>query len=87
MTEETTVSEHGTCEAWACNKPSVGHRANGLGVVNLCGKHLHRGGKCPDCGDVMWPDITGEWRCSECDAATDRMVQGWWEDAVAEGEA
>ena len=89
------MRERGTCEAWACDKPAVGHRANGLGVVHLCVDHLpadqmdddgpEDDAICDVCIKPKAPDITGELRCAGCDEAIESMFASDWEDAVAEG--
>jgi hypothetical protein len=79
------VRGRGTCDAWACNNPAVGHRSNGHGTyLHLCAGHLPA--DCPDCDRPVRAGITGELRCRRCDEGVEQMVRGWWEESVAAGE-
>lgn len=88
------MRDRGTCEAYRCERPAIGYRANGLGVVNLCENHLPENRRegdeevvCDVCIKPNQPDETGELRCTSCDEAIDTMARSDWEDAVAEGRA
>ena len=90
------MRERGTCDAWACDKPAVGHRTNGYSTVNLCVDHLPAEAMddegpetetvCGVCVKPKKPDITGELRCAQCDDAIDSMVADWREEAIEAGE-